>query len=133
MYASDKLYPKSVYQFYTYLFVALILLIFIAVYYFTYNNSSETEKESKPSFKIPSRAVMHIAVMAIALFLGTYTQTIAATDYGMPSQILYPVVKGACLITVSINATLFFGERFTSRSVIGSLVALGGIVCMNVL
>jgi len=51
----------------------------------------------------------------------------------MPSQILYPLIKGCGLITVTLYAMIFFGERVTRRSILGTIVALVGIVIMNVL
>ena len=60
-------------------------------------------------------------------------QTLATSRYAMPPQVLYPIIKGGCLITVNLTATLFFGEKPSKRSIIGSLTALGGIIAMNVL
>ena len=74
----------------------------------------------------------YIIVMAISMFAATYFQTVATGDYGMPSQVLYPLIKGGCLITVNITAMLFFGEKITKRSLLGSAVALIGVVVMNV-
>ena len=51
----------------------------------------------------------------------------------MPSQVLYPIIKGGCLITVTFTAMLFFGERITRRSLLGSAVAMLGIVSMSLL
>ena len=75
----------------------------------------------------------YIAVMAVCLFAASYCQTAATGDFGMPAQILYPITKGGCLITVSLYSALCFGERITARTVLGSAVALGGIVIMNVI
>jgi multidrug transporter EmrE-like cation transporter len=47
--------------------------------------------------------------------------------------VLYPLLKGGCLVTVNIVAMLFFGEKITKRSVLGTTVALAGVVVMNVL
>ena len=77
--------------------------------------------------------IIHIAVMAICLFAASYFQTAATGDYGMDPQILYPVIKGGCIITVNFTAMIFFNEKMTWRSIVGSLVALGGIIVMNVL
>ena len=76
---------------------------------------------------------MHIAIMAICLFAANYFQTVATGDYGMSSQMLYPIIKGGCLITVNFTAMLCFGEKMTRRTVAGSLVALCGIVSMSIL
>ena len=74
-----------------------------------------------------------IFVMAVCLFASNYLQTVATNDYGIPSQVLYPMIKGGCLVTVNFTAMLFFGERITRRSAMGSLIALIGIVCMSIL
>ena len=71
--------------------------------------------------------------MAICLFAANYFQTVATNDYGMSSQMLYPIIKGGCLITVNFTAALCFGEKLTLRCVLGSLVALAGIISMSVL
>ena len=81
---------------------------------------------------VPANILLHIFVMAICLFAANYFQTVATNDYGMSSQMLYPIIKGGCLITVNFTAMLFFGEKMTVRSVCGSLIALVGIVCMSI-
>ncbi|MBR3704621.1 MAG: hypothetical protein IKM11_03945, partial [Oscillospiraceae bacterium] len=74
----------------------------------------------------------YIVIMAISMFAATYFQTVATGDFGMSSQVLYPLIKGGCLITFNVTAMVFFGEKVTRRSLIGSAVALVGIVVMNV-
>ena len=94
---------------------------------------SGEEKKISETFRIPTKAILHIAIMAACLFAANYFQTVATNDYAMPSQMLYPIVKGGCLITVNFTAMIFFGEKITWRSVTGSLIALAGIVSMSVL
>ena len=77
--------------------------------------------------------MIHIFIMAVCLFAASYFQTVATNDFGMDSQVLYPVTKGGCLITVNLTAMLFFGEKPNWRSITGSLIALGGAVCMSIL
>lgn len=126
-------YPKTIFHFYTFFFSALFLLIvFIGYNIFSKGKKSAAKKKEK-AFAIPIKVVIYIFIMAICLFAANYLQTIAANDYNMPSQILYPVIKGGCLITVSITAMLFWGEKITPRSVLGILVTLAGIVCMSIL
>ena len=79
------------------------------------------------------KLLLHIAIMAVCLFAASYLQTAATSDYGMPSQVLYPVIKGGCLITVNITAMLFFGEKPNKRSILGSCITLLGIIALNVL
>ena len=124
-------YPKTVFHFYTYVFAALVLLLLYVGMRMKQSRSdaepAEELRESKLSL------VLQIAIMAACLFAASYFQTVATNDYGMSSQILYPTIKGGCLITVNFTAMLFFREPITKRSACGSLLALGGIVLMSIL
>ena len=130
-------YPKTVFHFYTYVFAALVLLVLFVIYHVQEKRlcgtvcTENTRTPEKPAVSL--RAVVHIFVMAVCLFAANYLQTVATNDLGLSSQMLYPILKGGCLITVNFTAMIFFGERITKRSVIGSLVALFGIVIMSVL
>lgn len=126
-------YPKTVYHFYTYVFAAAILLVVLIGYDVAMARGSSAEKEKRVSLSIPPRVVIHIFIMAVCLFASNYLQTVATNDYGMSSQVLYPVIKGGCLITVNFTAMIFFGEKITPRSILGSLIALCGIVSMSIL
>lgn len=129
-------YENSVYQFYTYVFAAAILVIaFTGLAVFGYHRQVEPSKTHyvRGLFASCKRPFPYIVVMAICLFAGNYLQTAATTDYGMSSQVLYPVIKGGCLVTVNLTAMLFFNEKPTWRSITGSAIALGGAVLMSVL
>ena len=130
-------YPKTVFHFYTYIFAAVALLAVLILYYVAERknlNAEKTESEDATrSTAVPIRAVVHIFIMAACLFAANYMQTVVTNDMGMSSQILYPVLKGGCLLTVNFTAMLFFGEKITVRSIVGSLIALCGIITMSVL
>lgn len=124
--------PAEVYHFYTYLFAGAFLLLGVAAFRL-FTKKGEKGGEGQNSHPVPwQRVLLHIAVMAACLFLANYTQTTASAVYGMPSEVLYPVVRGGTLILVNVTA-LFFGERFTRRTALGTLLALGGILVMNLL
>lgn len=139
--AGDKFtgvyYPKSVFLLYTYVFAAAALLIVYCVYWIwdvkKNGNERAVGEKKERRFYVPLPIVIHIAVMAVCLFAASYFQTVATGDYGMDPQVLYPIIKGGCLITVNFVAMIFFNEKMTCRSVTGSLVALVGIIIMNVL
>ena len=129
-------YSKAVFHFYTYVFAAAALLLLFVIY--TAMSASKAKKQNKPfslknKLKVSWGVVAYIAVMAVCLFAANYLQTVATSDYGMESQVLYPVIKGGCLITVNFVAMIFFKEKITWRSALGSVVALGGILCMSLL
>ena len=133
--AGNVLYPKSIYNFYIYVFAAAVLILALIIYDVVQcikNPTKRWSNEVRSGIKTLIGPMPYIVVMAISMFVATYFQTVATGDYGMPSQILYPLIKGGCLITVNIVAMLFFGEKATRRSVLGSAVALAGVVIMNV-
>ena len=129
-------YENSVFQFYTCVFAAAILLLaFAGLAAYGYQKSEKMPKTQyvRGLFASCKRPFPYIVVMAICLFAGNYLQTAATTVYGMSSQVLYPVIKGGCLVTVNLTAMLFFNEKPTWRSITGSAIALGGAVLMSVL
>ena len=132
---SGVAYPKSIFHFYTYLFAALILAVCFACYVFIHRERMK-KTNARPSKARPSlsaKPLIYILIMAICLFAANYFQTVATNDYHMPSQVLYPVIKGGCLVSVTFTAMLCFGERPTRRSLVGSLIALVGIVAIGIL
>lgn len=133
--AGDRLYPKSIYHFYIYVFASFALIVSLAayeVYQCTKNPTKRCAGDVGKAMRTLMGPFPYIVVMAICMFAATYFQTVATGDYGMPPQVLYPLIKGGCLITVNVVAMLFFGERITKRSLFGTAVALVGVVVMNV-
>lgn len=127
-------YPKSVFLFYGYVFAAITLLIcFFAVVILRKKKEPEKKLSARSLFSPIIKPLPHIIIMAICLFADNYFKAVALIDYAMPSQILYPIIQGGCLITVNISAALFFKEKFTVRTLIGSALALVGIIIMNVI
>lgn len=129
----DRVYPMSVYHFYTYLFAGAILLVFFLVYETVQYKKAPTDAKPKTTECLLSLrgTILYIAVMAVCLFAANYCQTLATSTYGMSSQVLYPLIKAGCLITVSFTAMVFFGEKITKRSIVGMCTAIAGIVVMN--
>lgn len=141
-------YANSVYQFYTYVFAAvLLLLIFVGMAVYGRKRECADEGDScadgcektgvgqyvRRLLASCKRPFPYIVIMAFCLFGGNYLQTAATVNYGMSPQVLYPVIKGGCLVTVTITAMAFFDEKPTRRSIIGSVIALSGSVLMSVL
>jgi multidrug transporter EmrE-like cation transporter len=110
----------------------ILALIAYDIYRCIKNPTIRWDDEVKNGVKLLIVPLPYIVIMAVSMFAATYFQTVATGDYGMSSQVLYPLIKGGCLITVNIVAMLFFGEKATKRSIWGSTVALVGVVVMNV-
>ena len=128
-------YAKTVFHFYTYVFAALILIAVLTVYRLREQKKAPhgATDAHGTGLSIPPRVLLYITLMAVSLFVTNYLQTVVTGDLGMPSQMLYPILKGGALITVSLYSAFFFGEKITPRSVCGILIALAGIVCMSLL
>ena len=124
----DVVYSNTVFQFYTFLFATLIFGCVLVG--FRLWGKERPSEASTARFK---KAVPLIAIMAVCLFASSYLQTLATTKLGVNPDFLYPVIKGGCLVTVNCLGTLFFGEKITAKSAVGSLITFTGIVLMSVL
>lgn len=129
----DTCYPKEIYHFYTYVFAAVSLLLILIGYRLVKKKKTGEKLTFQRMFAVTPAVMIYIVIMAICMFAANYFQTVAANDFGVPSQMLYPIFKGGCLITVNFTAMMFFGEKITPRSIFGSLVALAGIISMSIL
>ena len=127
--ATGVVYPKAVFNFYIYIFGAAALLV---LWLILAGRKQKTDKTAL-SLAVLKQPLPHIAVMAACLFIATFLQTACTSDYGMPSQVLYPAIRGGCLVIGFLLGAIFFGERVTARSVLGASTALFGVVLLNIL
>ena len=131
----DTVYPKTIYHLYTYVFSAVVIgAVLISYRIFECRKSKHgtaLDGAAQKERVLTVRVTIHLFVMAVCLFIANYLQTVATTDYGMSSQLMYPIIRGGTLVTVNIVSSLFFGETMTSRKIIGSLVAILGVVVMS--
>ena len=119
-------YSNTVFQFYTFLFATVVFACILVGWRAMGKEPSSREAVSR--FKT---AVPLIAVMAGCLFAASYLQTLATSKFGVNPDFLYPVIKGGCLVLANGMATLFFGERITVKSAVGSAITIGGILVMT--
>lgn len=110
----------SVFNLYTYLFGAIVLLISFAI---------ANKAESKPNDGKSVRVFLVICIMAVCLFAYSYFKTLAAKT--VPSAFLYPFTSGASIVLSGVMASVFFKEKITVRCAVGIAIALGAIVIMN--
>lgn len=110
----------AVFNLYTYIFAAVILLVF---YLFTL-------KREKPVFEEGSALkYIYVFVMAVMLMLNSLFKTKAALL--LDSASLYPLNQGTALILSSLMAAVFFKERLSVKCILGMLVAFLGLLVMN--
>ena len=113
------------FNFYTYLFSALVLL-----FVFVFLKLREPSDEAREPFSM-KRAIPYVSVMAVCLFLNSYFKTLAAAR--LDSAVLYPLNQGLALMLSMVMAAVFFKERITARCVIGLCLAFGGLLIINLL
>ena len=117
--------PTSVFNFYTYVFSAVTLLICYIVF------RQADNKDSKSSTKIPKVMYVYVAIMAACLFANSYFKTVAA--YTLDSAKLYPLNQGAALILSSLMSAFLFGEKLTFKAIIGIVLSFIALIIINVL
>ena len=110
----------GIFNFYTYLFAAVVLLISFVIA----DKREKTENDGK-SLKV----FFVMCVMAVCLFANSYFKTMAAKF--LPSAVLYPLSSGMGIVLSAIMAAIFFKEKITPKCIIGIMVALGAIIIMN--
>lgn len=125
-------YTETVYNFYLYVFAALFLLLFFLLFLLC-AKKEEDGAEKHNIFAGGARVYFYIVIMAACLFAYSYFSTLATTAGGLSSQVLYPLLKGGALILSTIMAAVFFGEKVTKFSIIGTCVAFAGLIVINVL
>ena len=117
--------PTSVFNFYTYVFSAVTLLICYIVF------RQADNKDSKSSTKIPKVMYVYVAIMAACLFANSYFKTVAA--YTLDSAKLYPLNQGAALILSSLMSAFLFGEKLTFKAIIGIVLSFIALIIIKVL
>ena len=118
--------PISVFNFYTYVFSAAVLAVFLII--FSVKEKSQGKEETASGLK---RIFGYIAVMSVCLFANSYFKTMAA-GY-LDSAQLYPLNQGLGLILSSVMSAVFFHERLTLKCIIGLVLSFAGLIIINVL
>ena len=126
---SQKLFTKCIpdgsaaaFNFYTYVFAALVLSIAYAV---TRTRASGTEKGNL------KKIFGYVFIMAMCLFANSYFKTLAARY--LSAVLLYPLNQGCALILSAIMSATLFKEKLTLKAVIGMMTAFAGLLIINLL
>lgn len=117
-------FSNAVFNFYTYVFSALVIFIC----YFAVKGKKDGNETTLKSIK---RVFGYISVMSLCLFLNSYFKTEAALY--LPASILYPMAQGCSLILATAVAAVFFKEKVTAKAVLGISLAFVGMLIMNLL
>lgn len=130
---SQKLFVKTVpngsaavFNFYTYVFSAAVLLVFYLL------ARAKGQKGQKGEELAVIKSVgLYVCVMSLCLFLNSYFKTLAAGI--LPSALLYPLSQGASLILSSFMSAFLFKERLTAKCITGIVVSFVGLLIINLL
>lgn len=115
---------NAAFNLYTYVFAALLAWLFLLFI----NHASDGKTDDRPMIK---RIFIPVLIMAIALFFSSFLQT-EASKLLLSAQ-MYPFKQGVALLMSIAMSVLFFGEKLTKKSVIGSIMAFAGLLMVNVL
>ena len=126
---SQKLFTKCIpdgsaaaFNFYTYVFAALVLSVAYAV----------THKAAPNTGKSDLKKIFgYILIMALCLFANSYFKTLAA-GY-LSAVLLYPLNQGCALILSAFMSATLFKEKLTLKAVIGMITAFAGLLIINLL
>lgn len=114
--------PISIFNFYTYIFSAVTLIIFYIL------SREKSERKDSGSVK---KIFGYILIMAICLFANSYFKTVAALH--LESAALYPLSQGSSLILSSLMAAVLFKEKLTLKAVTGLILAFLGLLIINLI
>ena len=115
----------TLYNFYTYLFSALILL---TVYFvMPKKNGCGIVCTGKERCYLSA----YLALMAACMFVNVFFKTRAASE--LDAVLIYPLHQGGSMFLSSLMSAMFFKERITLRAVAGVIIAFVSLLIINVL
>ena len=117
----------SVFNLYTYVFAAAVLLMF---YVFNRVKSGRAEGEES-GFKKLSRLLGYVLVMSVCLYMNSYFKTLSGS-YISATQ-LYPLNQGAAVILSLLMSSIFFKEKINKKCIIGICLAFVALMFINLL
>lgn len=128
---SQKLFAKgdgnvAVFNFYTYVFSAIVLGI---CYLVLRKNNADGQKTS--AMDIFKKIRGYVVIMASCLFINSYFMTMAASK--LDASMLYPLTQGCSLVLSTLMAAVFFKEKLNIKAVTGIVLAFVALVIINVL
>ncbi len=110
----------AVFNFYTYAFAAMFLMLVFPVLKGTLHKKSPL---------LHWEHILLCLVIAAALFMNSYSKTLAAAH--LTAAEIYPVLQGANLIASALLAQVLLKEKITFRSFAGIVCAFAGLMILN--
>lgn len=116
----------AVFNFYTYVFSAVSLLLCWFVMHCRQKGKEITA--SRPDIR---RLGFYVIIMSLCIFLHSFFSTMAA-GYLSSSQ-LYPLMQGGALVLSMLMCAVCFGEKITLRCLVGICTTFAALLCINLL
>ena len=136
---SQKMFVKegagidiAVFNFYTYIFAALTLLICFPIFRAKDKRAAEAKNDKLRSpVQIIKPIAIYVVIMALCLFLNSYFKT-ASAQYLSATQI-YPINQGGTLVCAMLMSHFLFGEKINLKAVCGIVLCLGALLLINLM
>lgn len=130
---SQKLFVKeaggvntATFNFYTYLFATVILLLALCFLRLKSAKASKTKKENKVVIPI----LHYVVIMAVCLFLNVYFKTLAAGH--LDAVLLYPLNQGCAVLLSLLMSMIIFKEKMNTKGFIGIGLSVIAMIIINV-
>lgn len=117
----------AVFNFYTYAFAALTLMIC----FFVFRRRERRTQELKRPREIIMPIIVYVGVMAICLFMNSYFKTAAAAH--LDAVQIYPLSQGGAVILSMAMSAICFKERINLRCTLGVALSFVALILINLL
>lgn len=142
IYTNVNINPSvSSFNFYTYVFSAIILIAFYLITVFTQkrkadasnlNNDDIGDNTIKTNpFKTLKKIFIYVAIMACCLYVYSYFSTLASS--ALPATLQYPLTQGLNLTLSLLMSAIFFKEKITTKSVVSIALTFASLIMINLL
>ena len=117
----------TVFNFYTYVFSAAVLLLCWAAVH----GKSPAQSDGGGRKTILRKLGFYVVIMSLCIFLHSFFSTMAAGH--LSSAQLYPLMQGGALVLSMLMSAVCFGEKITLRCIAGICVTFAALLCINLL
>ena len=115
----------SVFNFYVYVFAALIIAVALA---FVLMRARKKEDYVSPVIAV-KKVWPYVVIMALGIFVYSYFKT-ASAEY-LDAAKIYPIFLGASLLGTTVMSAIFFGEKITIKSAVGMTLCAVSLIMIN--
>jgi uncharacterized membrane protein len=126
-----KSYPKgsvAAFNFYTYVFAAIVLLIAYVIFRAVDKKSGE---EPRRPMEVIKPIWYFVLIMAVCLFANSFFKTLAAQN--LDAVLLYPLNQGCAVVLSLLMSAILFKEKITVKCMVGICLSFVALLMINLL